>query len=125
MLASAATALLLILGAVFAVFGVLGFYGNWTSHPDHDSLRYVQALATTGRRLTATGLALYAFHYSASGAALLGLLLAALLAAATYLTRTSNTIIPTGATPRPPRCPPGSPAPSTARSCAPRTATGP
>jgi len=93
------TLLLLTLGGVLAVFGVLGFAGNWTSHPDHDSLRYVQALATTGRRMTAAGLALYALHYSASGAALLGLLLAALLAAATYLTRTSNTIIPAGATP--------------------------
>lgn len=101
MLTTTVTALLLAVGGVLAVFGVLGFLGNWQS-PDHDSLRYVQALATTGRRLTAAGLALYALyalHYSASGAALLGLLLAALLAAATYLTRTSNTIIPTGATP--------------------------
>ncbi|HZP54614.1 hypothetical protein [Actinocrinis sp.] len=93
------TLLLLTLGGVLAVFGVLGFYGNWTSTPDHDSLRYVQALAAAGRRLTATGLALFVLHYSASGVALFGLLLAALLAAATYLTRTSNQIIPTGATP--------------------------
>jgi len=96
MLTSTATALLLILGGVFAVFGVLGFLGNWQA-PDHDSLRFVQALATTGRRLTAAGLALYALHYSASGLVLALLLAAALLAAATYLTRTSNTILPTGA----------------------------
>jgi len=98
MLTTTVTALLLAVGGVLALFGVLGFLGNWQA-PDHDSLRYVQALAATGRRMTATGLALYVLHYSASGAALLGLLLAALLAAATYLTRTSNTIIPTGATP--------------------------
>lgn len=89
------TALLLALGALLAAFGVLGFLGNWTSHPDHDSLRFVQAIATTGRRLTCTGLALYVLHYTASGPILALLLLAAGLALATYLTRTSNAIIPT------------------------------
>lgn len=99
MLTTTATALLLTLGGVLAAFGVLGFLGNWTSHPDHDSLRYLQALATTGRRLTAAGLLLYVLHYTASGPVLALLTLAAALALATYLTRTSNTITPTGAAP--------------------------
>lgn len=89
------TLLLLTLGALLACFGVAGFLGNWSSTPDHDSLRFVQALATTGRRLTYTGLALYVLHYSASGPALALLLAAAGLALTTYLTKTSNQIIPT------------------------------
>lgn len=92
------TALLLVLGALLAVFGTAGFLGNWSSGADHDSLRFVQLLATTGRRMTAAGLAL---HIAASGlpaGALLTLLLAAaLLAGATYLTKTTNQIVPTGA----------------------------
>lgn len=96
-LTATATALLLTLGVLLAAFGVAGFLGNWSSTPDHDSLRFVQALATTGRRLTYTGLALYVLHYSASGPALALLLAAAGLALATHLTRTSNTIVPAGA----------------------------
>lgn len=91
----AITLLTLVLGAVLAAFGVVGFLGCWTTAPDHDSLRYLQVLAATGRRMTATGLALYALHYSAGGPALVALLLAAALALATYLTRTVNTIVPT------------------------------
>jgi alkanesulfonate monooxygenase SsuD/methylene tetrahydromethanopterin reductase-like flavin-dependent oxidoreductase (luciferase family) len=93
------TLLLLVLGALLASFGMLGFYGNWTSTPDHDSLRFVQALAKTGRRLAYTGLALCVLHYSVGGPALAALLLVGALALATYRTRTTNTIVPTGATP--------------------------
>lgn len=89
------TLLLLTLGALLAAFGTAGFLGNWSCAPDYDSLRFVQALATTGRRLTYTGLALYVLHYSASGPALALLLCATGLALATYLTKTSNQIIPT------------------------------
>lgn len=89
------TLLLLTLGALLASFGVLGFYGNWTSTPDHDSLRYVQTVAKTGRRLAAVGLALFVLHYHAGGIALLALIAVALAAAATYLTATTNTIVPT------------------------------
>lgn len=89
------TLLLLTLGALLACFGVAGFLGNWASTPDHDSLRFVQALATTGRRSTYTGLALYVLHYTASGPALALLLAAAGIALATYLTKTSKQIIPT------------------------------
>ena len=89
------TLLLLVLGALLAFFGTAGFLGTWGSAPDHDSLRFVQVLAAAGRRLTYTGLALYALHYSAGGLALFALLLAGALALATYLTRTVNTIIPT------------------------------
>ena len=89
------TLLLLVLGALLASFGVLGFYGNWTSTPDHDSLRYLQAIAKTGRRLAAVGLALFVLRYHAGGIALIALIAVALAAAATYLTTTSNQIIPT------------------------------
>ena len=95
-LTATATALLLTLGALLAAFGVLGFLAVWAA-ADHDSLRFVQALATTGRRSTYTGLTLYVLHYSASGPTLALLLAAAGLALATYLTRTSNQILPTGA----------------------------
>lgn len=95
-LTATATALLLTLGALLAAFGVLGFLAVWPA-ADHDSLRFVQALAATGRRSTYTGLTLYVLHYSASGPALALLLAAAGLALATYLTKTSNTIVPAGA----------------------------
>lgn len=86
------TLLLLVLGALLAAFGLLGFLGCWPA-ADHDSLRYVQVLAKTGRRLVYAGLALYTLHYSASGVALIALLLVGALALATYLTRTTNRII--------------------------------
>lgn len=92
----AITLLLLSLGALLASSGTAGFALNWVA-PDHDSLRFAQALAKTGRRLAAAGLALYALHYSASGLALLALVLVAGCALATYLTATSNTIVPAGA----------------------------
>lgn len=89
------TALTLTLGALFVLFGVLGFLGNWSSHPDHDSLRYLRALAITGQALTTTGTI---WHLTAHALPALpapvtvGLLL---LAATGHLTRTSNHIIPT------------------------------
>ena len=92
------TLLLLALGTLLASFGTAAFALNWAA-PDHDSLRFAQILASSGRRLAYTGLALYALHYSASGAALFALLLVGALALTTYLTKTSNTIVPTGATP--------------------------
>lgn len=92
------TLLLLTLGALLAFFGTVAFALNWAA-PDHDSLRFAQILASSGRRLAYTGLALYCLHYSASGPALFALLLVGGLALATYLTRTTNAIVPTGATP--------------------------
>jgi hypothetical protein len=95
----AITLLLLVLGAVLALFGTAGFALNWAA-PDHDSLRFAQILAKSGRRLSAAGLALYALaHYGASGPTLIVLIAVGITAAATYLTATSNTIVPTGATP--------------------------
>jgi hypothetical protein len=88
------TLLLLVLGALLASFGTAGFLLTWAA-PDHDSLRYLQALAKTGRRLAAVGLALFVLHYHAGGIALLALIAVALAAAATYLTATTNTIVPT------------------------------
>ena len=91
------TLLLLALGALLAAFGTAGFLGNWTSTPDHDSIRYVQTLAATGRRMAYTGLALYLIHHGLpTGDTLLALACVAGAAAATYLTATSNTIVPTG-----------------------------
>lgn len=84
------TALLLTLGALLAAFGTAGFALNWQA-PDHDSLVYVQALAATGRRCIYAGL-LLAVHHEPPAALLFAL---AMLAAASYLTRTSNRIIPT------------------------------
>jgi hypothetical protein len=92
------TLLLLALGALLAAFGTAGFALNWTA-PDHDSLRFAHLVAKTGRRLAAAGLALYVMHYSASGLALLALILVAGCALASYLTATSNAIVPTGVTP--------------------------
>lgn len=97
-LTTTATLLLLTLGPVLAAFGVAGFLGNWTSAPDHDSLRYVQVLATTGRRMAYAGLLLYLVHHGLPGGdTLLALACVAGIAAATYLTRTTNRIIPTPA----------------------------
>lgn len=100
-LTTTATALLLTVGAVLALFGVAGFLGNWCGQaPDHDSLRYVQALATGGRRAITAGIALHTTTRGIpTGPLLTVLLCAAVLASATYLTSTTNTIIPTGATP--------------------------
>lgn len=100
MLTTTITLLLLSLGPVLAAFGVAGFLGNWTSTPDHDSIRYLQALAVTGRRMAAAGLALYLLHHGLpTGDTLLALACVAALALATYLTRTTNTLVPSGATP--------------------------
>lgn len=95
------TLLLLTLGPVLAAFGVAGFLGNWCGNaPDHDSIRFAQTVATTGRRMAYAGLALYLIrHGLPSGDTLLALLCIGALAACTYLTRTTNAIIPTGATP--------------------------
>jgi len=50
--------------------------------------------------MTAAGLALYLIHHGLpTGDSLLALLCAAAIAAATYLTKTTNAIVPTGATP--------------------------
>jgi hypothetical protein len=96
MLTLTTTLLLLTLGPVLAAFGVAGFLGNWTSTPDHDSLCYVQTLATAGRRMAYAGLALYLAHHGLPGGdTLLALTCVALIAAATYLTRTTNLIVPT------------------------------
>lgn len=58
-LTTTATALLLTVGTVLALFGVAGFLGNWSSGADHDSIRYLQTLATTGRRAITTGIAVH------------------------------------------------------------------
>lgn len=91
------TALLLALGALLAAFGVLGFLGNWASHPDHDSIRYLRAVTLTGQTLTGTGIALHLAAHALPGlpAPLTAGLL--LIAATGRLTRTTNTILPTGA----------------------------
>jgi len=95
----AITLTLLALGAALAFFGTAGFALNWSA-PDHDSLRFAQILAKAGRRLSVAGLALYALaHYGASGVTLIVLIAVGVTAAATYVTATSNTIVPTGATP--------------------------
>lgn len=100
MLTTTITLLLLTLGPVLAAFGVAGFLGNWSSGADHDSIRYLQTLATTGRRAITAGIALHTTTRGIpTGPLLTVLLCAAVLASATYLTSTTNTIIPTGATP--------------------------
>lgn len=100
MLTTTLTLLALLLGPVLAAFGVAGFLGNWTSTPDHDSIRYLQTLAATGRRMTYAGLALYLIHHGLpTGDTLLALLCAAAIALATYLTKTTNQIVPAGAAP--------------------------
>ena len=99
MLTDTLTALLLTLGALLASFGAAGFAGNWHSHPDHDSLRYLRALALTGQALTATGTALHLAAHALPAMPPALTAVALLIAATGHLTRTSNHIIPTGATP--------------------------
>lgn len=100
MLTTTVTLLLLVLGPVLAAFGVAGFLGNWSCGADHDSLRYLQILAASGRRLIAAGTAVHLLTHGLPAGPLLSILLAAaLLAGCTYLTATTNTILPTGATP--------------------------
>lgn len=100
MLALLTVTLLLTAGCLLSVAGLLGFLGNWISVPDHDSLRFVQALAATGRRATGAGITLRVLASGLPGGALLAITaITALLAAGTYLTATTNTVIPTGAAP--------------------------
>lgn len=101
MLTTTLTLLALLLGPVLAAFGVAGFLGNWSGQaPDHDSIRYLQTLAATGRRMTYAGLALYLIHHGLpTGDTLTALLCVTAIAAATYLTKTTDIIVPTGATP--------------------------
>ena len=91
------TALALILSVLLALFGVAGFAGNWTSTPDHDSLRFVQAAAKAGRYCAYTALALHALGHALPTAPALLWFTVGALTAVTYLTRTSNQILPTGA----------------------------
>lgn len=91
------TALCLILSVLLALFGVAGFLGNWTSVPDHDSLRFVQAAAKTGRYCAVAALALHTFGHALPTAPAPLWFTVGALAATTYLTRTSNRIVPTGA----------------------------
>ena len=93
------TALCLILSVLLALFGVAGFAGNWTSTPDHDSLRFVQAAAKTGRYCAYTALALHTLGHALPATPAALWFAAGALAATTYLTRTSNRIVPAGATP--------------------------
>lgn len=97
MIATTVTVLALLLATLLALFGVLGFAGNWTSQPDHDSLTIVQAAAKAGRYCAYLALALHTIGHTLTGSPALLWFLTGALAAATYLTRTTNTIIPTGA----------------------------
>ena len=91
------TVLMLALSVLLALFGVAGFAGNWASVPDHDSLRFVQAAAKAGRYAAYTALALHTLGHTLQSAPAPLWFTAGALAAATYLTRTSNAIIPAGA----------------------------
>ena len=91
------TALCLILSVLLALFGVAGFAGNWTSTPDHDSLRFVQAAAKAGRYAAYAALALHTLGHALPTAPAALWFTVGALAAATYLTRTSNRIVPAGA----------------------------
>lgn len=97
LIANTLTALLLTLSVLLALFGVAGFAGNWTSSPDHDSLKFVQAAAKTGRYCAYTALTLHALGHALPTAPAALWFAAGALAATTYLTRTSNAIVPAGA----------------------------
>ena len=93
MIATMLTVLALLLALVLALFGVAGFAGNWTSVPDHDSLRFVQGAAKTGRYCAYTALALHTLGHALPTAPAALWFAVGALAATTYLTRTSNRII--------------------------------
>lgn len=99
MLTDTITGLLLAFGALLVAFGVTGFYGNWTSHPDHDSLQFLRAVTLTGQSLTALALTLHLLAHALPGLHPALIVIALLVAATGRLTRTSNHIVPTGATP--------------------------
>lgn len=93
------TVLALLLTLILAAFGVLGFVGNWTSAPDPDSLRVTQVAAKAGRYCAYGALTLHTLGHTLQSAPALLWFATGALAAATYLTRTSNRIVPAGATP--------------------------
>lgn len=92
------TALTLALGALLAAFGVLGFLAVWPA-ADHDSLKFVQAAAKAGRYCAYAALALHTLGHALPTAPAALWFAAGALAATTYLTKTSNAIVPAGATP--------------------------
>ena len=95
MIATTLTVLALLLALVLALFGVAGFAGNWTSVPDHDSLKFVQAAAKAGRYCAYAALALHTLGHALPTAPAPLWFTVGALAATTYLTKTSNQIIPT------------------------------
>lgn len=99
MLTDTLTGLLLAFGAILVAFALAGFYGNWTSRPDHDSLQFLRAVTLAGQACTALGLTLHLTAHALTGLHPALIVIALLVAAAGRLTRTSNAIIPAGATP--------------------------
>lgn len=99
MIATTLTVLALLLALVLALFGVAGFAGNWTSVPDHDSLRFTQWAAKAGRYCAVGALALHTLGHALQSAPAALWFTVGALAATTYLTKTSDRIVPTGATP--------------------------
>ena len=86
------TVLLLALGAVLALLGTLGFVCVWQA-PSHEELRATRGAATIGRWMATAGLLMYIPSHTASGIGLAALLLTALVAAASRLTRYRSRII--------------------------------
>ena len=87
-------AVLLTAGGMLAGFAVVGFLGNWGSVPDHDSIRFLQLLAATGRNALYAALLLHLFGHALTNSPPAFWWAATALALTTYLTRTSNTIVP-------------------------------
>lgn len=88
---------LLAAGTLLAGFGVAGFLGNWRSGPDHDSIRFVQVLSSIGRNALYTAALLHLLAHALPNTPPALWLAAIALAFATYLTRTTNTIVPAAA----------------------------
>lgn len=87
-------AALLTAGTLLAGSGVAGFLGNWHSGPDHDSIRFMQLLAATGRKALCAALLLHLSGHALPNTPPAFWWATTALALATYLTRTSNTIVP-------------------------------
>lgn len=95
MITTTLTVLALLLTLILAAFGVLGFVGNWTSAPDPDSIRFTQFAAKAGRYCAYTALTLHTLGHALPTAPAALWSTVGALAATTYLTKTSNQIIPT------------------------------
>lgn len=79
---------LLTAGTLLGIAGTAGFYLVATTNPATDDLGHLRALATLGRRATASGLLLlWTSHTPVSGLTGLAVTLSALALAATYLTK--------------------------------------